>query len=294
MIEDWLSRGELVCTGLMEEAEKVLKKAEAREEAEAKIRIMESQCEELAELAKQAGKQIPAEAETKLLIDLEEEIGQRKETVGDLGRSLKETVPEELKGRVEEAIQESVMMAKRGRRYMDHVKTWLEFISKDSESGSYKEVTGEGAAPGRWQTAAEELGEEDESEDEEEGPYGASSGGLLDIMRGFGHIQSNDSGRPTFDRLYARYPRFKKEWKAYRETYHSAVKNDLAAKALRDKCIQGDALRMVSHLDDLQEIWETLDTCYERPEKYMEEVLRSIVEFKRYKITDSAAVREFY
>jgi hypothetical protein len=72
------------------------------------------------------------------------------------------------------------------------------------------------------------------------------------------------------------------------------VNNDLAAKALRDKCIQGDALRMVSHLDDLREIWETLDTCFERPEKYMEEVLRPIVEFRRYKVANSAAVREFY
>jgi hypothetical protein len=87
--EDWLSRGEVICAGLMEEAEEVLKKAEAREEAEARLRIMESQCEELAELAEQAEKQIPAEAETELLINLEEEIGQRKETVGDLGRVLK-------------------------------------------------------------------------------------------------------------------------------------------------------------------------------------------------------------
>jgi hypothetical protein len=76
---------------------------------------------------------------------------------------------------------------------VDHMKTRLEFISKDSESGSYKGVTG--AAPGRWQTAAKELGEGDESEDEEEGPYG----GLLDIMRGLGHMQANDSGWPTFD-----------------------------------------------------------------------------------------------
>ncbi len=294
MIEEWLSRGEMICAGLMEEAEEVLKKAEAREEAEARIRIMESQCEELAELAEQAGKQIPVEAEADLLLDLEEEIGQRKETVGDLGRALKRTVPEELKGRVEEAIQESIMMAKRGRRYVDHVKTRLEFISKDSESDSYKEATEGGAAQGRWQTAAEELGEEDELEDEEGRPLGTSSGGLLDIMRGFGQMQANDSGWPTFDGRYASYPRFKKEWKAYRETYHSAVNNDLAAKALRDKCIQGDALRMVSHLDDLQEMWETLDTCYERPEKYIEEVLRPILEFRRYKIIDSTAIREFY
>jgi hypothetical protein len=148
-IEDWLSRGELVCAGLMEKAEEVIKKAEAREEAEARIRIMESQCEMLAELAEQAGKQIPAEAETELLIDLEEEIGQRKETVGDLGWALRETVPEELKGRVEQAIQDSVRMAQKGRRYVDHVKTRLEFASKDSESSSYKGATGgEGAAPG--------------------------------------------------------------------------------------------------------------------------------------------------
>jgi hypothetical protein len=51
---------------------------------------------------------------------------------------------------------------------------------------------------------------------------------------------------------------------------------------------------MVSHLDDLQEMWETLDTCYERLEKYMEEALRPIVDFRRYKVTDSAAVREYY
>ncbi len=53
----------MICAGLMEEAEEVLKKAEAREEAEARLRIMESQCEELAELAEQAGKQVPAKVE---------------------------------------------------------------------------------------------------------------------------------------------------------------------------------------------------------------------------------------
>jgi hypothetical protein len=228
--------------------------------------------------------------------------------VGDLGQALKGTVPEELKDRVEEAMKESVVMATKGRRYVDHVKTRLEFGSKDSESDSYKGATG--AAPGRWQTAAEELGEElgdelgeelgevfeegSESEGEEDEAHGVSSGDLLDFMRGFGHMQANDSGWPAFDGRYASYPRFRKEWRAYRETYHSAVNNNLAARALRDKCLKGDALRMVSHLDDLQEMWETLDTCYERPEKYMEVALRPIVDFRRYKITDSAAVREFY
>ncbi len=138
------------------------------------------------------------------------------------------------------------------------------------------------------------FGEEGESEDEAEEAHGIASGDLLDFMRGFGHMQANDSGWPVFDGRYASYPRFRKEWRAYRETYHSAVNNDLAARALRDKCLKGDTLQMVSHLDDLREMWETLDTSYERPEKYMEEALQPIVDFRKYKVTDSTAVREFY
>ncbi len=82
-IEDWIGKGELVCGNLVEKAEEALKEAEVREEAEAIIRIMEGQCEELADLAAQAGKQVPAEAEVEVLEELEEEIDQRKEMVGD-------------------------------------------------------------------------------------------------------------------------------------------------------------------------------------------------------------------
>ncbi len=51
---------------------------------------------------------------------------------------------------------------------------------------------------------------------------------------------------------------------------------------------------MVSHLDDLGEIWDTLNTCYGRPEKYMEEALRPVLEFRKYRVFDSSAVREYY
>jgi hypothetical protein len=118
--------------------------------------------------------------------------------------------------------------------------------------------------------------------------------GLASILRGWGQLKANDSGWPTFDGRYASYPRFKREWTAYREMYHSVVNDDLVAKTLREKCVKGDALQMVSHLYDLREIWDTLDTCFKRLEKYMEEALRPVVEFRKYKAADSCAVREFY
>jgi F0F1-type ATP synthase membrane subunit b/b' len=141
----WIYKGEVACGDLLERAEAALKEAEEREEAEAKVRIMETQCEELVNLAVQAGKQVPAEAEAEVLEELEEEMDHREEMVGDLRQALRDTVPEGLKDRVEEDLKESVAVAARGRRYVDHVRARLDF-SKDSESSSSKAAAG--AAPG--------------------------------------------------------------------------------------------------------------------------------------------------
>jgi hypothetical protein len=37
-----------------------------------------------------------------------------------------------------------------------------------------------------------------------------------------------------------------------------------------------------------------LDTCFDRPEKYISEALHPVVKFKRCRASDSGAFREFY
>jgi hypothetical protein len=122
MAEEWHAKKEEVCKNLLEEAAEALKEAEAREAAKAKVRIMEDQCEELVNLAKQAGKQTVAEMETEHLIELEEEMEQRKDTVEGLGRSLKETIPVEFKERAQQAVQDSIKIVEEGKRYLGHVR----------------------------------------------------------------------------------------------------------------------------------------------------------------------------
>jgi hypothetical protein len=51
---------------------------------------------------------------------------------------------------------------------------------------------------------------------------------------------------------------------------------------------------MVNDIDDLREVWDTLNTCYDRPDKYISEALDPVVKFRAYKPFDSGAVREFY
>jgi hypothetical protein len=129
---------------------------------------METQCEELVNLTMQAGKQVPAEAEAEVLEELEEDMDHREGMVETLGQALRDAVPESLKARVEEAMKESIAVAAKGRRFVDHVRARLDF-SKDSESSGSRAATG--AAQGGWRTAAEELGEElmEEFEEEAEG-----------------------------------------------------------------------------------------------------------------------------
>jgi hypothetical protein len=40
----------------------------------------------------------------------------------------------------------------------------------------------------------------------------------------------------------------------------------------------------VGDVEDLNKVWDTLDTCYDRPEKYIGEALESIIKFKKYRI----------
>jgi F0F1-type ATP synthase membrane subunit b/b' len=177
--EDWICKGETACGDWLERAEAALKEAEAREEAEAKIRLMETHCEELTSLTVQAGRQIPAEAEAEVLEELEEEMVHREEVVEALGQSLKDAVPESLKERVEETMKETAAVAAKGRRFVDHVRARLDF-SKDSESSGSRAAMG--AISGGWQTAAEELGEELEEEpDAEPGGEREPAGGRREL-----------------------------------------------------------------------------------------------------------------
>jgi hypothetical protein len=117
---------------------------------------------------------------------------------------------------------------------------------------------------------------------------------LANLMRGLMGAQANDSGWPTFSEKYAEYPRFRKEWWAYRHTYHGHVRDELVCRSLKERSLASGVKILVNDIEDLGEAWNTLDTCFDRPEKYIAEALEPIVKFKSYKMFDNGAIREFY
>ncbi len=129
-------------------------------------------------------------------------------------------------------------------------------------------------------------------------PPRATPGGAGDemaiLMRGLMGAQANDSGWPTFSGKYGEYPRFRKEWRAHRHTYHGHVKDELVCRSLKERSLASSVKILVNDIEDLREAWNTLDTCFDQPEKYIAEALEPIVKFRSYKMFDNGTIREFY
>jgi hypothetical protein len=117
---------------------------------------------------------------------------------------------------------------------------------------------------------------------------------MADLIRCLSGAQANDSGWPVFKGKYVEYPRFRKGWWAYRRTYHGHIRDKLVGRALKEKSLMESARAMINDMEDLQKIWDTLDTCFDRPEKYIAEALDPIIKFRKYRAFDSEPIREFY
>jgi hypothetical protein len=94
--------------------------------------------------------------------------------------------------------------------------------------------------------------------------------------------------------MFVEYPRFRKEWWAYRRTYHGHVRDELVSRLHKENSLVGNARSMVNDIEDLQEIWDTLGTCYDQPKKYIAEALEPIIKFRRYRAIENGVIKEFY
>ncbi len=65
-------------------------------------------------------------------------------------------------------------------------------------------------------------------------------------------------------------------------------------RSLKEKSLASNVRLLVNDIDDLREALNTLDTCFDRPEKYISEALDPVIKFRSYKAFDNGAIQEFY
>jgi hypothetical protein len=66
---------------------------------------------------------------------------------------------------------------------------------------------------------------------------------------------------------------FRKGWRAYRETYYGHVRDKVSLPSTEGNCLESRVQEMVGSNEDLKELWQTLNVCYDRPEKFVAEVM---------------------
>ncbi len=110
------------------------------------------------------------------------------------------------------------------------------------------------------------------------GPLTGPGGKVADLIRCLARVRANDSGWPMFDGKYLENPPFRKEWWAYRQTWAWHVRDELVCRALKERSLANSVRILVS--EGLQEAWDTLDTCFDRPKKYIIEAIDPIVKLR--------------
>jgi hypothetical protein len=80
----------------------------------------------------------------------------------------------------------------------------------------------------------------------------------------------------------------------HRRTYHRHVQDELVCQALKEKSLTGSARAMVNDIEELQGVWDTLDTCFDQRKKHIAEALDPIVKLRKYRSFENGAMREFY
>ncbi len=72
------------------------------------------------------------------------------------------------------------------------------------------------------------------------------------------------------------------------------MRDELVCRSLKEKSLASHVRLLVNDIDDLRGAWDTLNTCFDRPDKYISEALDPVIKFRNYKAFDSGAIREFY
>jgi hypothetical protein len=80
-------------------------------------------------------------------------------------------------------------------------------------------------------------------------------------------------------------------------TNHSIESDDLVAKNLRENCVSEGGGRGAEYDRDivsLEGMWSTMDTCYNRPKKYIAKAPRPVNYFRKCKVSDGATIRDLF
>ena len=99
---------------------------------------------------------------------------------------------------------------------------------------------------------------------------------------------------PKFDETYASYPLFKRNWRSHAKAYHSGVDEIVLVKAFRDNSVSEKLAKRLRFHRKMGSLWEELDSTFLRPDKFVEDLLRPVLEQRHLKDYQVSDLEDYY
>jgi hypothetical protein len=65
---------------------------------------------------------------------------------------------------------------------------------------------------------------------------------------------------------------------------------ELVCRTLKEKCLGPNMKALVGNVEELNQVWNMLDTRYDQPLKYIAEALEPVIKFGKCKVFEPTAI----
>jgi len=145
--------------------------------------------------------------------------------------------------------------------------------------------------PGR--SSSREKAYSDSQRDVNEGTINVLRSMHAKLMTMQGQTGKN-SGYPYFDGTLKDYPKFRRRWHTFQDTYHKATPQRELVNLFRENCLEKKVADRLRCEETMAGCWRVLDPFYSRPTQYAQDLMSEITATRKIQYSEYERLFEYY
>jgi hypothetical protein len=99
---------------------------------------------------------------------------------------------------------------------------------------------------------------------------------------------------PFFDGTFKGYPKFQRRWHTFQSIQYNLTPQRELVHLFRDNCMDKKVADRIRSEETMGECWRLLDSFYNRPAQFAQNLLNDASSFKKMLSTEYEKLREYY
>ena len=103
-----------------------------------------------------------------------------------------------------------------------------------------------------------------------------------------------NSRYPYFDGTLKDYPKFRRRWHTFQDTYHKATPQRKLVNLFRENCLEKKVADRLRCEETMAGCWRVLDPFYSRPTQYAQDLMSEITATRKIQYSEYERLFEYY